>query len=299
MMPAQPTPYGVHDPDFQPPADKPWEYTQPKPSGLSLFSLWMGVVSVFVPFFAPVVAVVTGHVALRDIRQSGGRIGGRSYAQVGLILGYFWLALTALVAAGAILFTIRYATRVEHATLSDDAPSYARISYDLHSRPGVKLANELSPSYAEWLRESELVTSNEPIVVAYEAPSDPVRGAELAVVTTLRVEYIRGTNVVTLDLAEVADIAAGAEFYSKLDPGGDPTGSNDYMVGVVADDGQVIRIRMPDEREGSLFASRLKSAWEAARIIHPEQVHDVLPAPHPPHPEPTPQPPEAPVAGGR
>lgn len=257
----------------------------------------MGIVSVFVPFFAPVIAVVTGHVALRDIRQSGGRIGGRSYAQVGLMLGYFWLALTALVAAGALLVTMRYATQVEHAMLGEESASYPTLRYDLHSQPGVKLANELSPSYAEWLRESQLVTSLEPIVVAYEAPSDPVRGPELAVVTTMRVEYVRGTNVVTLDLAEVADVAAGPDFYEKLDPDGDPTATTDYMVGVIADDGQVIRIRMPEEREGSLFASRLRSAWEAARTIHPAELHEDHPAT--PDPGQLPPPPTAPAAGSR
>ncbi len=290
MSHAQPHSYGIHDPDFQPPSDKHWESTQPKPSGLSIFSLWMGVVSVFVPFFAPVVAVVTGHVALRDIRQSGGRIGGRSYAQVGLILGYFWLALTALVAAGAILFTMRYTAQVDHLAHTDESHTYSILHHDLYSQPGVKLANELSPSYVEWLRESELVTSVEPIVVAYEAPSDSIRGPDVAVVTTKKVVYIRGQNVVTLDLAKVADVAAGADFYEKLDPDGDPSGINDYMVGVIADDGQVIRVRMPNEREGSLFASRLQSAWKAARIVDSPPARESQADTYPPSPEQPPVP---------
>jgi hypothetical protein len=54
--------------------------------------LWMG-------WFGSVAAIVLGHVALRQINESGGRQVGRGLAVAGLVIGYF----SVLIAAFAIL----------------------------------------------------------------------------------------------------------------------------------------------------------------------------------------------------
>ena len=50
-------------------------------------------------WFGSVAAIVLGHVALRQINESGGRQVGRGLAVAGLVIGY----LSVLIAALAIL----------------------------------------------------------------------------------------------------------------------------------------------------------------------------------------------------
>lgn len=65
-----------------------------KTNTLALVSLISGVVGwVMVPFLASIVAVVTGHMARSQIRQSAGREDGDGLAIAGLVLGYLGLGL--------------------------------------------------------------------------------------------------------------------------------------------------------------------------------------------------------------
>ncbi len=62
---------------------------------LAVVSIVAGVASfVFVPVIGAIVAVITGHMAKGQIRQTGE--GGGGLATVGLILGYVHLALVVL-----------------------------------------------------------------------------------------------------------------------------------------------------------------------------------------------------------
>jgi hypothetical protein len=66
-------------------------------SNLALFSLILGILSwVFLPFIAAVGAVITGHMARREIRGAAGRFTGEGLATAGLILGYLNLGLSLL-----------------------------------------------------------------------------------------------------------------------------------------------------------------------------------------------------------
>jgi len=56
---------------------------------------------VFLPLVGAIVAVVTGHMARRDIRRTGE--GGSGLAVAGLILGYVHLALFVLAIGVVIL----------------------------------------------------------------------------------------------------------------------------------------------------------------------------------------------------
>lgn len=66
-------------------------------STLAIVSLVSGIVSWFLlPLIGAVVAVITGHMARREIRESLGALTGDGMAMVGMILGYIQLGLTVL-----------------------------------------------------------------------------------------------------------------------------------------------------------------------------------------------------------
>jgi len=68
-------------------------YPQPQPTnGLALTSMITGIVGwVLIPILASIVAIVTGHMAMSQLRQKPA--GGRGMAIAGLVLGYSAIAL--------------------------------------------------------------------------------------------------------------------------------------------------------------------------------------------------------------
>jgi len=49
----------------------------------------MGILSwILLPVVGGMIAVITGHLAKKEIRQSGGLLGGDGLAMAGLVLGY-------------------------------------------------------------------------------------------------------------------------------------------------------------------------------------------------------------------
>jgi hypothetical protein len=65
-------------------------YSNPQQnSTTAIVSLIAGIAgwSIF-PFFGSIIAVITGHMAKREIRESMGSIGGEGMATIGLVLGY-------------------------------------------------------------------------------------------------------------------------------------------------------------------------------------------------------------------
>jgi hypothetical protein len=73
-------------------------------STLSLASLMMGILGwIFLPVVGGIIAIITGHLAKKEIRQSEGLLGGDGLATAGLVLGY---ANLVLISCGClILFT--------------------------------------------------------------------------------------------------------------------------------------------------------------------------------------------------
>jgi hypothetical protein len=107
-------------PPIQQPLAQPPGYQQPGApyyppaipnSNLAIISLVSGIITwVLFPVIAAIVAVITGHMARREIRDSGGRLSGEGLATIGLVLGYAQLALTVLgICAGLIFFVIAVA----------------------------------------------------------------------------------------------------------------------------------------------------------------------------------------------
>ncbi|MDH5507439.1 MAG: DUF4190 domain-containing protein, partial [Anaerolineae bacterium] len=77
---------------------------QPENNTLAIVSLVSGIAGwSVVPFFGAVVAIITGHMAKREIRESNQEVGGGGLALAGLILGYGCLGAALLVACGAII----------------------------------------------------------------------------------------------------------------------------------------------------------------------------------------------------
>jgi hypothetical protein len=67
-------------------------------SSLAIASLVAGLLAwVVVPFFGALAAVITGHLAKKEIRESQGALSGDGMALAGLILGYTQLGLFLLV----------------------------------------------------------------------------------------------------------------------------------------------------------------------------------------------------------
>lgn len=68
----------------------------PQTSGLAIASLISGVADwIVLPFIGAIVAIITGHLAKREIDASMGRLTGGGMATAGLILGYVQLVLVA------------------------------------------------------------------------------------------------------------------------------------------------------------------------------------------------------------
>lgn len=84
--------------------------TPKKDSGLAIASLVCGIAAwIIFPVVAAIAAVVTGHLAKKEIRESGNTLGGDGMALAGLLMGYIQLglfALAILVVILALLFFI-------------------------------------------------------------------------------------------------------------------------------------------------------------------------------------------------
>ena len=59
---------------------------------------------VLIPIVGGIIAVITGHMAKKEIKQSSGLLGGDGIATAGLVLGYSNLVLGLCVCLALILF---------------------------------------------------------------------------------------------------------------------------------------------------------------------------------------------------
>ena len=66
-------------------------------SPLAVISLVCGILTLMVGLPASLPAIITGHIARRQIRREPDRYEGDTLALIGLVLGYIGLAITLLV----------------------------------------------------------------------------------------------------------------------------------------------------------------------------------------------------------
>jgi uncharacterized membrane protein len=82
-----------------PPPTGPYTYGAPyqaqTTNGLAIAALVCGLAS-FVTCVSAIAAVILGHMARKQIRESGGQQGGDGMALAGLIIGYIFIALLVL-----------------------------------------------------------------------------------------------------------------------------------------------------------------------------------------------------------
>ena len=75
-----------------------------KDSTMAIISLISGICAyIFLPFIGSLAAIILGHLAKKEIRESNGTITGNGMATAGLVLGYIQLALIVLIIIGIIL----------------------------------------------------------------------------------------------------------------------------------------------------------------------------------------------------
>jgi hypothetical protein len=85
-------------------------FSGPRAAPMAVASLVLGLLGLF-PFWflGSILAIVFGHVALRQIQQSQGRLTGRGMALAGLIMGYtavIVIVVSAILVAGMVILTI-------------------------------------------------------------------------------------------------------------------------------------------------------------------------------------------------
>ncbi len=88
-----------------PPAQYQSGYATPKTSGLAIVALVLGIAGLC--FWLPsIAAVICGHLALDQIRDTGGAVGGRGLAMAGVVLGWIVIGATAVFAVGFAIFVV-------------------------------------------------------------------------------------------------------------------------------------------------------------------------------------------------
>ena len=78
-----------------------------KDSTLAIISLVSGLLAwSFLPIIGAIASIITGHLAKKEIRDSGGSLGGDGMALAGLILGYVQIGLIVLGIVCLITFFV-------------------------------------------------------------------------------------------------------------------------------------------------------------------------------------------------
>jgi len=82
-------------------------YAPQETNSAAVASLVFGIASWFlIPLLGGIGAVITGHVALRQIRQSGDRLKGRGMAIAGLVMGYLNIVLCTIALIAVVAFFV-------------------------------------------------------------------------------------------------------------------------------------------------------------------------------------------------
>lgn len=85
--------------------NEPMYESRPQNSTLAVVSLVAGILGLtFLPGIASIVAIITGYMAQKEIRESNGRLDGENLARIGLILGWVAVAIGVLGACCFLIF---------------------------------------------------------------------------------------------------------------------------------------------------------------------------------------------------
>ena len=122
-----PGPYPYPPPPSQPPYPYPPQQWQPARStnGLAIASLITGIAEFVIwplGFFSAIAAIITGHLARRQIKQTGQQ--GDGLALAGLIMGYIGVVLFPLIVAGMVIIFLVAVPAGNQTALRNDARAF-------------------------------------------------------------------------------------------------------------------------------------------------------------------------------
>ncbi|HEU6447569.1 MAG TPA: DUF4190 domain-containing protein [Verrucomicrobiae bacterium] len=128
---------------------------QPKTSGLAIWSLVLGILSLLCfSIFAGIPGVICGHKALSKIKHSAGELTGRGLAIAGLITGYLGIAWALFVIPMMLAIAIPNFVKARDTAMQNACINNLRIIYaakqqwalEKNKKPGdVPTANDLTP----------------------------------------------------------------------------------------------------------------------------------------------------------
>jgi Domain of unknown function (DUF4190) len=93
-------------PAYSPQAGGSRYQSSPKPNGLAIASLVLGIAQIFICIVGAILALVFGYISRRQIDESGGTQGGRGMAIAGIILGWVGIGLAILYIVVIIIAVI-------------------------------------------------------------------------------------------------------------------------------------------------------------------------------------------------
>lgn len=245
---------GMRDPEFHGPADKTIAGGDLQPrSGLAVTSLVFGILAwTVLPVVGALIAIVTGHMGLSEVRTEGGRLRGRPQAKAGLILGYLQLLIAAIsVALVAWLFAVRV----------DMAPATATVlTTSAQNHSGVRMLNEMTTEDFQAVKRLGIDEPAETIIGISEADSDGLN--DLTVLTNHRIFSVKEGRVTELPLKDVDAVLDQDQYQRKYGP--NYFDNSRFMIEVKGKPGARMRIAVTPSRDGPFFYQAIKDAWTAA-----------------------------------
>lgn len=257
----------AYDHDFRPlvtkAADVPYLTERPT-SKLAVTSLVFGILGVTaLPLYGSVVAVATGHAALGQIRESGGRLEGRPLAKVGLGLGYFMIVL-GLIAGLLVGFYLLFMVRsMETAQIATPTPTATAPD-----EGGVKMVNEMGQADYKLIEDHHLNNAEGEIIACYNAGKGAAN-PELALLTTRQLVYLKDGKGTSFNLKDVTSLKDDDEYQRKYTPNYWDT--TNYYIEVTAKTGPRMRIIIQPKLQGSAFYEAIANALKQAGVTVPSQ----------------------------
>ena len=212
----------------------------------------LAVVSFVSAFFVSLAAVITGHIALAQIRARGEA--GRGLAIAGLVLGYLGLAILAAVIAFAVLFAAVFGTFVS-SLAGATGPSNSAPSTDVLS--GTVGAAHFDDGYLELGSGPVVVDVYFDVLCPFCKAFEDTNGPQLALAVQNDAITLRLHSLTFLDRASAGtDYSSRASSALTCQATMNPDGTLDLLAALYAD--------QPAENTAGLSNTELASLAAAA-----------------------------------